>query len=499
MMAAPMSRRRFLAGAAGGAAAVAAAGAVTGCTGGGRRSGRAVLPAGGPAPGRPIVVGCVTPMTGPYAAIGQIVAVGLRAATRHIATDLGGSLDGYTPRIVMADAPLTPADGQQAYASLAAQGCDAILWCGSPGLVESLPQIVANLTPVIAVGTDLQNGAPANPEVPNLSTSDGAGFPVFQTSISDASALDAILDYAAHNRGFTKAALLSSMIAAPNAANSFQSACNTYGIVNVGTTPFDTSAGPPDLTAAIAALRTSGAEAVVVLGAAPDAAAAAAALDAAGARYVDTPAAKQRGFAPMLMGSPAATASSLFARLAGAHAATGTIGASTLGAVVGLPDAPLRSWIKRFVVGYNGGIPQGGEDGPADALAAVLMAAATAESTNGADIVAGLESGFTVQFATPSGFRFGPGQHLSAIAGDVCLQTLERSPEPTYDLGADWGAVFPRGYRTPDLLVDPTLAANRLAQPDLMARVVALRYGISSQAAYQGGDQAKMRACAAVH
>jgi hypothetical protein len=80
----------------------------------------------------------------------------------------------------------------------------------------------------------------------------------------------------------------------------------------------------------------------------------------------------------------------------------------------------------------------------------------------------------------------------------VCLQTLESSPEPTYNLGAEWGAVFPTGYRTPDLLVDPTLARNKAAYPALMAHVLDLHYGISSQAAYQG-SAARARACAAIH
>ena len=498
----PMSRRTFLVGAVTAAAGTAvSAGVVAGCTGGGSRSRTAgVGPAGkgGDVPAKTMVIGCVAPLTGPYAAVGRIVAAGLGAASAHIATDLGGSIGGYRAELVMADAPLTAADGQHAYASLVSKRCDAVIWWSSPGLAESLPQIVANLTPVIAAGTDLQGRGPANADVPDLGGPGAAGFPVFQTSVPDANALDVLLQYAAQDRGFAKAALLFSTATAPGAAASL-AACAKHGVANVGATPFDTSGGPPDLAAPVAALRTSGAEALVVLGSAPDAAAAATALDAAGARYIDTPTAKAGGFAPMLMGSAGATSSALFAHLAGVHAATGTIGASTLGAVVGLPDAPMRSWIKRFASSYNGGIPQGGEDGPADALAALLMAAATAESTKGADVVAGLETGFTVQFATAAGWSFGASRHLSVTPGDVCLQTLESSPEPAYNLGAEWGAVFPRGYRTPDLLVDPTLARNRAAQPAVVSRVATLRYGISSQASYQGGNAAKMRACSAVH
>ena len=72
-------------------------------------------------------------------------------------------------------------------------------------------------------------------------------------------------------------------------------------------------------------------------------------------------------------------------------------------------------------------------------------------------------------------------------------------PERRYDLGTEWGSLFPVGDRIPDLLVDPTLADNRAAHPDLMADVLARRYGISAQPAYQEGDPAKIAACRAVH
>jgi len=438
-------------------------------------------------------------MSGPYASIGATVSASLAAAMGHIKSDLGGVYQGYRPTIVMADAPLTAGDGQAAYAQLTARHVDAILWCGAQGLAESLDTIVADLRPIIAVGTDLQSRVPANGQVPDLTTTSGAGFPVFQTSVPDVGAIDLLLEYAANDRGFSRAGLIFSSSSSPGCDTVFAAFCQKWGLSDAVTIGYDNTAGTPDLSDAVRAMRHAEAEAVVVVGAAEDAVAVAGLLDEIGSRYVDTPTTKADRFVPMLLGSPSATSTAVFAAGAGLHAARGTIGASSIGAVVGLPDAPMRRWIAQFVPTYNGGFPRGGEDGPADALAALLAAAAVAESTQGADLVAALESGFNIQFATSAVSQFGPGQHLSVTNGDLCLQTLESSPETEYDLGQDWGPIFPTGYRGSDLLVDFTQARNSAAQPAVMTQLLSLRYGISSQAAYQQDDPAKMQACAAIH
>jgi hypothetical protein len=444
-----------------------------------------------------MVVGCIAPFSGPYAAVGQIVSAALAAATGHIDHDLRGSYGGYRPTIVKADAPLTAADGQRAYAQVMSRRVDAILWCGAQGLAESLPAIVADLVPVIAVGTDLQGRVPADGHVPDLGTAASAGFPVFQTSVPDAVAVDLLLRYASTDRRFTRAALVWSTSSAPGADGMFAAACAKHGIANVGTPGYDSSAGPPSMSGVANVLRSVKAEAVVVIGSALETAALATVLDQMGATYVDTPTAKGPRFAPMLLGVPAAAASALFTRTAGVHAARGTGAASTLGAVVGLPDAPLRDWVRRFVPGYNGGLPQGGEDGPADALAALLGAAATARSSAAADVIAALELSAPVQFATSVPWTFGPDRHLSVVADDLTMQSVEYQPETRYQLGRDWGTLFPIGYRAPDLLVDFTLGPNRQAHPAVLSQVLAMRFGISG--AYQGGDPAKISACAAVH
>jgi hypothetical protein len=170
---------------------------------------------------------------------------------------------------------------------------------------------------------------------------------------------------------------------------------------------------------------------------------------------------------------------------------------STLGAATGLPRLPIRDWLGRFVPGY--GILRGGEDGPADAVAALLTAAGAARSTAGADLVAAIETAGPSAFATPVPVGFGPARHLAAARGDVALFALEYLPELRYDLGREWGQVFRAGDRTPDLLIDPTLDANRSAHPDVMGEVTDGRYGISSQPSYQDGDPVKMAACHAIH
>jgi ABC-type branched-subunit amino acid transport system substrate-binding protein len=485
-----IDRRRFL--------AAAGAAVVAGCSG--RRRARPAprsvsRPPAPSGPGTPFTVGVVAPFSGPYAAVGQVVSAAMVATSRHIDADLGGSFEGYRPVFTTADAPLTSDDGRRAYSDLVRRRVDAIAWCGSPGLVESLPDIVADLVPVIAAGTDLQTRVFDDKRVPDLTTKDAAGFPVFQTSLADFGAIDVLVDYARTDRRFDRLALVYSTNGSPSANHAFDRACTTRGVTNVAEAGFDSTTGPPDLTATVARLKETRAQAVVVVGAAPDAVALVGALDAAGARYVDTPTAKGAGFAPMVLGVPGATATAVFARGAGTHAAKGTVAASLLDGVVGLPGSSMRDWVRRFSPGYNGGLPQGGEQGLADAVAAFLTAAAVARSTAAPDIIAGLESGVPIQFSTGRSFHFGPDRHLSsAVDDDVCLQALEYQPEPRYNLGRDWGTVFPLGYRAMDLLVD----YSRRNRPGLqLDAVVAARYGLSS--AYQDGNAARAAAFSAVH
>ena len=467
------------------------------CSGGGRRAGgNGGAAARATGPGRPVVIGVVTPLSGPYASVGRQVVAALDATTRHIATDLGGAVRGYHPVVVTADAPLTVTDGQQAYARLRSRSVDAVVWCGAAGLAETVPAIVADLLPVIAVGTDLQARAATDPRIPDLTSPDAAGFPVFQLGVATADAFDVLAAYAAADRGFARSAIVW-RASDPGADVAWAKACARHGLDVVLAPSVDTSGGPPDLRAVAAALRGAAAQFVVVLGAAPDAAALVTALDAVGGRYIDTPSARGGAFGPMVAGVAPATGTMTFPTLAGAHAAKGTIAVAALGAAMGLPTVPIRDWLARFVSGY--GPARGGEDGPADAIAALLSAAGAARSTAGADLVAAMEAGGDTAFGSAVPVGFAPGRHVAPRRGDVALLTLESLPETRYDLGQEWGTVYRPGDRTADLLVDPTLANNRAAHPELMADIVGRGYGISAQPAYQGGDLAKIAACRAIH
>jgi ABC-type branched-subunit amino acid transport system substrate-binding protein len=484
-----LTRRALL----GGAGAVA----LGACSGGQRRTAtpRAAPPSRS-GPGHPLVVGVITPLSGPYAYIGRMVTAALAATTRHIDADLGGSLAGYRPAVVTADAPLTAADGQQAYTHLKGRNVNAVLWCGAPGLAEVLPAIVGDLTPVIAVGTDLQGLAASDPNVPDLVSSDANGFPVFQLAVPMSAAFDVLAAYAATDRRLARTGVVWSAASA-GADKVWATACANHHLEPLASPSFDASGGPPDLSGAVLALRAADVQFVVFVGAAPDAAHLATGLDFVGGRYIDTPTTRQGGFRPMLAGVAGATGTTVFASLGGPHAAKGTISVTNLGGATGLPSLPIRDWLNRFVVGY--GVPHGGEDGPADAVALLLTAAGAARSTAGADLVAAIEAQGALAFATPVPVGFTPDRHVAPAGGDVALLTLESTPEPRYELGREWGQVFHAGDRTPDLLLDPTFAANRAAHPDLMGQVTAGRYGISSQASYQEGDPAKMAACHAVH
>jgi len=486
----PVIGRRALLGTAG--AAVLAA-----CTGGRRGAvGATLTPPTAAGAAHTIVVGVIAPLSGPYAAAGQAAMAGVTATTRHIETDLGGAVLGYRAIIITEDAPLTPADGQRAYARLKQSGIDAILWCGAPGLPETLTTIVSDLTPVMAIGSDIQARAATDPMIPDLRSGDAGGFPVFQTTVTAADAFDALAAYAAGDRGFVRTALVwrASDVGSDAA---WAKACATHGLTVVASPTFDASAGPPDFGAIASTLRDAAAEFVVVVGGAPDAAALVRSLDAIGARYVDTPTVLAGGFHPMVAGFAAGTGDVTFASLGGTAAAKGTIATTAIGSALGLPHVPVRDWLGRYVAGY--GLPRGGEDGPADAISALLLAAAAARSTSAADLVAAIEAGNQVPFATDVALTFSPSRHLSPARADVALLTLESSPETRYDLGREWGTIYPGGDRRPDLLLDPTLDANRGAYPALMAGVLAQGFGISSQASYQRGDPAKMAACRAIH
>lgn len=445
-------------------------------------------------------IGCVAPFSGPDAAVGTRVQASLAAALAHIDNDLGGSFLGYRPTVVRADAPMSGADGVKAYRDLSARKVDAILWCGSPGLEESVPDIVRDLLPVIAVGTDLQGRAPFNPQIPDLSTTAASGLPIFQTAVPDTAAIDLLLHYVGQDRGFDRVALLFSTTSHPQIDIYFDAACKHWGVANAGAVGFDSAAGSADLGPPVQALKASGAPAVIMMTSAREAGAAAVVLDAMGSRYVDSAVARGPGFHPMILGGPRAVGDALFARSAAGHAPVGAVSVGALIEFAGFADFPMRDWIHRFSPTADGGVMIGGEEGPADGLAAIVTAAARAASTDGADIVAALESGAAMSFASSVPFHFAADRHLAVTPDDLVLTTLEVPPGGPYNLGQEWSKGYlPPGFVGPDLLIDFTLDANRRAHPRTVAAMLAGRIGTSARPDYQGGDAGRIAACRAVH
>jgi len=449
---------------------------------------------------KPLVVGCVAPFTGPDAAVGDRVKASLSAALAHIDADLGGSFLGFHPTVIRADAPLTGADGVKAYRDLVAQKVDAILWCGSPGLEETVPDIVRDLLPVIAVATDLQGRAPFNSQIPDLGTAAASSFPVFQTAVPDTAAIDLLLRYVRQDRGFDRAALLFSTSSHPLYDVYWDAACKHWGVGNAGAVDFDSANGTADLMPPVQALRGTNAQAVVIMASAREAGAAAVALDGIGARYVDATTAHGPGFHPMVLGGPRAVGDALFARAAAGHASVGSVSVGTFVEFPGFPAFPMRDWIRRFRPETDGGAMIGGEEGPADGLAAIVAAAANASSIDGADIIAALENGIEVAFASAVPFTFAADRHLASTGDDLVLTTLEVPPGGPYNLGQEWAKGYlPPGFVGPDLLPDFTLEANRKAQPAVVAALLDARLGTSARPEYQGSDPGRVAACRAVH
>jgi hypothetical protein len=194
------------------------------------------------------------------------------------------------------------------------------------------------------------------------------------------------------------------------------------------------------------------------------------------------------------MGPPGATGTAGFFRRAGAAAAPGTVAAWSLGSVVGLPRLPVRDWITRYQPAYDGGVMRGGEDGPGDALVAILNAAAEAGSTRPAQMIAALEGGLETRFCSPVALSWAPDRHVAPARTDLVLVARARPPA-AFNLGTEWEEVLDPAYDGPVHLVDPTLEPNRRAHPEVVEAILDRRYGLSCRSDYQDNDQAKIEAC----
>jgi ABC-type branched-subunit amino acid transport system substrate-binding protein len=493
----PLTRRRFLGALGGGAALTTLAAA---CSGTKHRrpssssTSTAARTSPSTAPGlRKVRVGYIAEITGVNSARGELVKAAFDAMEGHINGKLGGSYHGVALELVPADAPHTVADAQQAYANLVGR-VDAIVWCTPFGLAENAATIAGGSVPVVSVMADLQSYVDGN--VVQLTGPGAKGSMIFQTALPDADALDVMLAYVAEDRGFASAGFLFDTAAYPRVGDVFAHVVARRGLTTA-TFSYDSLSGHVDLNRPLQALKLAKAQVIIVYGLADQASTLAAQLQTLDAKYVDTPTAK-RSFKPMVMGSRWSAGDPSYARLAGEAAARGTLSPLALGSILTLPALPVRAWLSAYRPDYNGGFPQGGEDGPADAAALILDAVVRSGSTRAADLVTALESGRVTTFASSVGVSFSPSRHLAVGRDDTALLSLE-FPPTSYNLGAEWREVLPKGYTGPTHLVDFTLAANTRAHPETVQELLQRRYGTSAGDDYQGGDRSKVLACKSVH
>jgi ABC-type branched-subunit amino acid transport system substrate-binding protein len=490
----PVSRRRFLSMAGAGAAG----GLIAACSGHRRAAPprtTAVLPSTSTTVGkRTIRIGYVAEITGPNASRGQLVKAAVDAFSGYLSDKLGGSYLGLTPSFVPADAPHTADDGQRALNSLVSQKVDAVLWCTPFGLAENLAAVTSAGLPVLSVFADLYSYAG---NLVQLTGSQATGSLVFQTMLPDVFALDAMLAYAAEDRGFASAGLIYDAATYPQIGPLFTAAATRRGLANAGGFSYDSTSGSVDLTGPLQALKRAKAQVVMCYGLADQVSSIAAHLQSLDAKYIDTPSAK-RSFKPMVMGPRWGTGDVDYARLGGDAAARGTLTAGALGSIVTLPTMPMRKWLHDYRPDYNAGFPRGGEDSIADGAAALVAAAKRAGTTSGPALVSALEAGDTTKVASGVGIAFAADRHLAVTKDDTALLTLEFPPDP-YNLGTEWTEVLPEGYVGPTHLIDYALAANTRAHADVMQDILSRRYGTSATDDYQGGDPVKVAACKLVH
>ena len=501
-----LTRRRFLGYGLSGAALLGAgpvllsacggdddSGGKTGTTtGGSKGSGKAA---------ETVKVGVISTYTGVAAFLGDIVKRSLDSATKYL--DKSGGIGGRRVELLERDIagpeglPVPQLAVQAVQEFIDDPDCIGILWAGPiNGLPESLADVNDVGFPFISVFGDLASyGAlyPDNqsgdvpPEYEGLDLST-----VFQIYLPDKMAIELLVDYT-KDRGFESAGIIFDQLSFTGAGDWFEAAMNDRGLEVAGVEKF--SLFDSEYGQQVESLRSAGGDALFVYGLSSNTAGIVKQVDAVGGRYVDAETAMGSGWHPQILGSPGGTGERSWVELAGDAARPGTLTVWFVGGLVGQPDFPIRDMMKD--AGY--GVPTGGEESPADGLAALLRAAEEAGSTDPAAMVEALESGIDIQFASPVPFNFSKDRHLAKEKGDLILITLERQPMTEgYDLGKEFGSTFPADYEGPVALVDFTLEANQALHPDVMDKLLADEFGSYCDISRQG-TQAKADKCKAVH
>ncbi|HEX2038341.1 MAG TPA: ABC transporter substrate-binding protein [Acidimicrobiales bacterium] len=467
----PITRRRFIewagrAGVGAAAATVLSGSALTACARGDDDDG------GGGGANDTVKVGVLAPFSGIGAFIGTITNNSLDAAVAQL--NATGGIGGRKVELVKRDTGVDPTAGPKLYTELAAvQGLVGILWCGAPGLTQALPQIKRDGLPVIAVFNDLLSSGRLHPDGTD------AGRSVFQMFLPELWAKEVLADYARNDRGYRSAALMHDTLLDAEGTNraTFEKAFGQAGLEIKAMERF--TVVDAEYGAQLQRLKAARPDVVYIDGLAPNTAAIVKQLAALGASYVDTPTAKGTAWHPHIFGAPGGTGDKTWATLAGGDAKVGTVTGWHVGGLIYLPTFAIGEWMRK----HTKKEPTGGEESPADGLAALLHGMRKAGSTDRAKVVNGMETMGKVTFASVP-FGFDRDRHVSKTKDEVIVVTLERNggPAPTtppYQLGREWspGRPFTTTEAGPTQLVRPTLAANRRAHPTVMEQVLAEGYG----------------------
>jgi ABC-type branched-subunit amino acid transport system substrate-binding protein len=508
IVAAELSRRRFLAFASkagiGAATATVLSGALGGCDSSSSTGSDTTTSAPINPDAKPIKIGVVTPQSGQGKFIGDITKASIDAALAAIDTEMGGALMGYRPEIVYADGGSLAEEGKAAFDQLRSDpDIVGILWAGSRGLVDSLAVIASERIPVISVFTDLQtillrDGRDlTDPQVVSV-----AAPTCFQKSLPDVFGLSRMLDYAKEDRKYDTVALLANSSLYSGIRSSFDTLTSEKGINVSFAEEYTSDSGSVDFRGPLGRISEAGCDALFLYAFSSDTGQMARIVNELGGKYVDTATAIAEKFKPQIFGNPAGTGDATFAAGAGEAASRGTMCAWYLGGLIAQPNFPIRDWIAKYQPKYNGGVVKGGEDNPADCMAALVQAAALAGSTDREKITEALASGEEFKFASPVGFSWSEGSRLALTTDDIVLISLQwEDPALPFNLGTEWDTVFSDGYRGPVHLVDFTLEANRRnpRNKEALDAILAARQGLSCTSDYQGGDQTKIDACKAIN